>query len=62
MFPTMHKRTVLTLLAGALLAQGAAADWKPQGMFVQAGAGEQSARALSQPGNIVLAAQSLPQF
>lgn len=35
------------MLAGALAASGAAADLMPQGMFVQAGAGEDSTRALS---------------
>ncbi|WP_168107885.1 acyloxyacyl hydrolase [Ramlibacter lithotrophicus] len=47
MFLTMHTRRITMLLAAALLATGARADLRPQGMFVQAGAGEDSARALS---------------
>lgn len=47
MLPTMHTRHLPILLAGAMLAPGASADLRPQGMFVQAGAGEDSARALS---------------
>lgn len=47
MFLTMHKRHLPMLLAGAMLAVDASADLRPQGMFVQAGAGDDSARALS---------------
>lgn len=47
MFLTMHTRRIPMLLAAAMLAPDASADLRPQGMFVQAGAGEDSARALS---------------
>lgn len=47
MFLTMHTRRILMLLAAAALAPDASADLRPQGMFVQTGAGEDSARALS---------------
>lgn len=47
MFLTTPTRRILTLLAGAMLAGSASAELRPQGMFVQAGAGEDSARALS---------------
>lgn len=47
MVPTMHTTRVPMLLAGLLLAFDAGADLLPRGMFVQAGAGEDSARALS---------------
>lgn len=43
----MHTRHVLTLLAGALLAPAALADLRPQGMFMEAGAGRGSARELA---------------
>lgn len=43
----MHTRPLLVLLAGALLAIDASADLMPHGLFVQGGAGEDSARALS---------------
>ncbi len=44
---TMHTRRLLMLLAGALLALDASADLRPDGLFVQGGIGEDSARALS---------------
>ena len=47
MLLTMHPRHLPLLLAGALLAVDASADLRPQGMFVQAGAGEDSARAVA---------------
>lgn len=47
MFLTKPTPPILMLLAGAMLAPGASADLRPQGMFVQAGAGEDAARALS---------------
>lgn len=43
---TMHTRLVLILLAAAMPALDARADLRPQGMFVQAAAGEDSMRAL----------------
>jgi len=43
----MHARNVLMLLASAVLAPAAFADLRPQGMFVQAGAGEDSTREVA---------------
>lgn len=47
MFLTMHRRHLPLLLAGAAFAVDASADLRPQGMFIQIGAGDDSARALS---------------
>lgn len=47
MFPRMQKRHLSMLLAGVMLAPDASADLRPRGLFIQVGAGDDSARAAS---------------